>query len=260
MGVPTPEVTDVELQTFNFDTLPVRVVMDGDQPWFVAVDVALILGYRNSPDATRLLDADEKGTHIVHTPGGAQEMTTISESGLFNLVLRSRRPEARPFRRWVTGDVLPTLRRTGTYSVSQAVPQTLPEALRLAADLAEQREQLLSENALLAPKAQVYDALIAADGTYAVGDAAKLLGTGELKLFRTLRERQVLMDGTRSGVEHHNLPYQRFLDAGYFTVVTRPRPGGDTGRVSQTTRVTAKGLAWLQRSLERQGLLLARPA
>ena len=90
--------------------------------------------------------------------------------------------------------------------------------------------------------------------------AAKLLGTGELKLFRTLRERQVLMDGTRSGVEHHNLPYQRFLDAGYFTVVTRPRPGGDTGRVSQTTRVTAKGLAWLQRSLERQGLLLARPA
>lgn len=252
----------MELQTFNFDTLPVRVVMDGDQPWFVAVDVALILGYRNSPDATRLLDADEKGTHIVHTPGGAQEMTTISESGLFNLVLRSRRPEARPFRRWVTGEVLPAIRTTGTYTAGlPAVPQSLPEALRLAADLAEQREQLLSENALLAPKAQVYDALIAADGTYAVGDAAKILGTGELRLFRTLRERQVLMDGARSGAGHHNLPYQRFLDAGYFVVVTRPRPGGEAGRVTQTTRVTARGLAWMQRSMDRQGLLpLARPA
>lgn len=259
----SPEVNDVELQTFNFDTLPVRVVHRDGEPWFVAVDVAAILGLGNPRSSVALLDEDERAVHSVDTPSGRQSLTVISESGLYSLILRSRRAEARPFRKWLTAEVIPAIRRTGRYSLSSdapPVPQSLPEALRLAADLAEQREQLLSENALLAPKAQVYDALIAADGTYAVGDAAKLLGTGELKLFRTLRERQVLMDGTRSGVEHHNLPYQRFLDAGYFTVVTRPRPGGDTGRVSQTTRVTAKGLAWLQRSLERQGLLLARPA
>ncbi|ULH16010.1 phage antirepressor KilAC domain-containing protein [Deinococcus sp. KNUC1210] len=78
--------------------------------------------------------------------------------------------------------------------------------------------------AVLAPKALVYDALISAYGTYSVGDAAKVkvLGTGEVRLFRTLRDRSILMDGARSGVEHHNVPYQRFIEAGYFTVITRP--------------------------------------
>lgn len=252
----------MELQTFNFNALPVRVVTQHGQPWFVAVDVALILGYRNSPDATRLLDEDEKGAHILRTPGGAQEFTIISESGLYSLILRSRREEARRFRKWVTGEVLPAIHRTGTYvlpGLSQ-VPQSLPEALRLAADLAEQREQLAAENALLTPKAQVYDALISADGTYAVGDAAKLLGTGELRLFALLRDRGVLMNRHTSGAEHHNLPYQRFIDAGYFKVITRPRPG-DASRVTQTTRVTAKGLGWLQRRMDGQGpRSLARPA
>lgn len=142
-----------------------------------------------------------------------------------------------------------------------ALPTSLSEALRLAADLAEQRERLAAENALLAPKAQVYDALISSDGTYAVGDAAKILGTGEVRLFAQLRERNILMDRQRSGAEHHNLPYQQYIERGYFTVITRPRPGSDTGKVSQTTRVTAKGLAWLQKGLQQQNLLLAeRPA
>lgn len=253
----------MHLQTFNFDTLSVRVVMVGGEPWFVAVDVAAILGLSNPRSSVALLDDDERSVHSMDTPSGLQTLTIISESGLYSLLLRSRRTEARAFRKWLTAEVIPSIRRTGTFALAPtaAIPQSLPEALRLAADLAEQREQLLSENALLTPKAQVYDALIAADGTYAVGDAAKILGTGELRLFRTLRERGVLMDGARSGAEHHNLPYQRFLDAGYFVVVTRPRPGGEAGRVTQTTRVTSRGLAWMQRSMDRQGLLpLARPA
>lgn len=251
----------MELQTFNFNMMPVRVINVDGQPWFVAVDVALILGYRSSPDATRLLDEDEKGTQIVPTPGGAQELTIISESGLYNLILRSRKDEAKPFRKWVTAEVLPAIRQTGSYSMTLALPQSLPEALRLAADLAEQKEQLAAQNALLAPKAEVYDALMSADGTYAVGDAAKILGTGEVRLFKLLRDRGVLMDGNRSGAEHHNLPYQQYLERGYFQVITRPRPGGDAGRVTQTTRITAKGLAWLQKGMTQQGLLpLARPA
>lgn len=247
----------MELQTFNFNVMPVRVVTVDGEPWFVATDVALILGYRDAANATRLLDEDEKGTQIVSTLRGPQELTVVSESGLYSLILRSRKEEARPFRKWVTAQVIPSIRRTGSYALTpqRLLPQTLPEALRLAADLAEDRERLAAENALLTPKAQVYDALIDADGTYAVGDAAKLLGTGELRLFALLRERQVLMDKVRSGAEHHNLPYQRYLDAGYFVVITRPRPGGEGGRVSQTPRVTARGLAWLQRRMSRQGLL-----
>lgn len=249
----------MELQTFNFNALAVRVVTLNGQPWFVAADVALILGYTSTKDATRVLDEDEKGGHILPTPGGAQEFTIISESGLYTLILRSRRDEARRFRKWVTGEVLPAIQRTGTYGLPQ-LPQSLPEALRLAADLAEQREQLAAEKALLAPKAEVYDALISADGTYAVGDAAKILGTGEIRLFALLRARKILMDRNVSGAEHHNLPYQQYIDAGYFKVITRPRPGNAT-RVTQTPRITAKGLTWLQRKMGENGLLpLARPA
>ena len=101
----------------------------------------------------------------------------------------------------------------------------------------------------LAPQAQQFRALMSADGTYSVADAAKLLGTGERRLFALLRERGILMDKARSGDDHHNIPYQAYLDRGYFEVITRPRPGGDSDRVTKTPRVTPKGLGWLERKL-----------
>lgn len=92
--------------------------MVDDAPWFVASDVAALLEYRNAPDMTRMLDEDEKDTQIVRTLGGGQEMTVISESGLYSAVLRSRKPEARQFRKWVTAEVLPAIRKTGRYEVA----------------------------------------------------------------------------------------------------------------------------------------------
>lgn len=100
---------------FKFGDHNVRVVLRDGDPWFVAVDVALTLGYRNAPDAARHLDEDEKGTQIVRTPGGDQKVTVINESGLYALVLRSRKPEARKFAKWVTSEVLPAIRKTGVY-------------------------------------------------------------------------------------------------------------------------------------------------
>lgn len=106
---------------FAFETTDIRVVTnDQGEPWFVAGDVADLLGYRNAPDMTRLLDDDEKGTHNLRTLGGEQEMTLISESGLYACILKSRRPEAKTFRKWVTGEVLPSLRKTGRYAVPVA--------------------------------------------------------------------------------------------------------------------------------------------
>lgn len=136
---------------------------------------------------------------------------------------------------------------------------TYPEALRQLADTLEAKAQAEAALQLAAPKVEAFDALMSADGTYAVGDAAKILGTGEIRLFQLLRDKQILMDRARSGTAHHNLPYQQFIDRGYFTVITRPRPDGE--RITQTTRVTAKGLAWLQKNMAQQGLLpLPRPA
>lgn len=114
------------IQPFTFGQNTIRTLTIGDAVWFVATDVAEALGYRNAPDAARHLDDDEKGTQIVRTPGGDQRVTIINESGLYALVLRSRKPEARKFAKWVTGEVLPAIRKTGSYGQTQtpALPLT----------------------------------------------------------------------------------------------------------------------------------------
>lgn len=120
---------------FAFGEKLVRVQMDenGD-PWFVAKDVAVILGYRDAFNMVRMLDEDEKGTRLVSTTSGEQEMTVISESGLYAVCLRSERPEAKPFRKWVTADLLPTLRKTGVYSMPGAFSRAGRDSLLLHMD------------------------------------------------------------------------------------------------------------------------------
>jgi prophage antirepressor-like protein len=112
-----------DLIQYTFEQETVRVVLIGDEPWWVATDVARVLGYKQSAFMTRLLDSDEKGLHIVQTLGGDQDMNVISESGLFAAILKSRKPEAKRFRRWVTGEVLPSIRRTGRYEMFNDPPQ-----------------------------------------------------------------------------------------------------------------------------------------
>lgn len=112
-----------DLIAFTFDATAVRVIdRDGD-PWFAATDVASVLGYRDAEKLTRLLDEDEKGTLKVGTLGGEQELVFVSEAGLYHAAFRSRSPAARQLRRWVTHDVLPTLRTTGSYGLQR---QTMP--------------------------------------------------------------------------------------------------------------------------------------
>lgn len=104
-----------QLSTFKFGDQQIRVIDKDGQPWFVAVDLAKALGYHNTHDAGRLLDDDEKGAHIVRTLGGKQKLVIVNESGMYALVLKSRKPEAKPFRRWVTSEVLPSIRKNGSY-------------------------------------------------------------------------------------------------------------------------------------------------
>lgn len=116
---------------FNFHSNEVRVVMRDGEPWFVCTDVADALGYLTAKDAARHLDDDEKGRQIVPTLGGDQSLTIINESGLYALVLRSRKPEARKFAKWVTGEVLPAIRKTGAYRKDIA-PSQIADSYRLA--------------------------------------------------------------------------------------------------------------------------------
>lgn len=102
---------------FDFDQHPIRTVLLEDMPWFVASDVCGVLGIKNHRDSLRHLDDDEKGVVSTDTPGGIQQVSVVNESGLYALVLRSRKPEARKFAKWVTAEVLPAIRQTGSYGV-----------------------------------------------------------------------------------------------------------------------------------------------
>jgi prophage antirepressor-like protein len=106
-----------EVQIFNFEGFRgIRVIIRNGEPWFVAKDVCDILDIKNSRDVVaKTLDDDEKGVDTIYTPGGNQEMSIVSESGLYNLIFQSRKPVARLFRRWVTHEVLPAIRKTGRY-------------------------------------------------------------------------------------------------------------------------------------------------
>lgn len=125
----------------------VRVVDVDGEPWFVAKDVCECLELGNPRTSIALLDEDEKGVHTMDTPGGAQEMSIVSEAGLYSLILRSRKPEAKAFKRWITHEVLPSIRKTGQYGgyALPRVPQSFPDALRMIADIEEEKQLALEQ-------------------------------------------------------------------------------------------------------------------
>lgn len=111
----------------------VRTIVRDDEPWFVAADVCRALEVSNSRDAVARLDEDEKGVVLTDTPGGRQEMTIVNEPGLYSLVLGSRKPEAKAFKRWITHEVIPTIRKTGAYSINPGAAQLRAQAMLLNA-------------------------------------------------------------------------------------------------------------------------------
>lgn len=151
------------LQLFQNEQFgPIRTVMVDGEPWFVAKDVCEALDITNSRDAVARLDDDEKGVVLTDTLGGAQELSAVNEPGLYTLILGSRKPEAKAFRRWITHEVLPALRRTGRYGAPGSVTQSITE-LRAAMDAMQDMLDELREK--IPPRSSVDRALLAqADG------------------------------------------------------------------------------------------------
>lgn len=231
-----------EIQVFkNEEFGEVRSLNIGGEPWFVGKDVADILGYTNSRKAINdHVDNEDKGVTKCDTLGGKQDLTIINESGLYSLILSSKLPTAKSFKRWVTSEVLPAIRKTGTYSM---VPQTYVEALRELADTVEQKEKLMNENQEMKPKALFADAVSASDESILVGQLAKLIKQngyeiGQNRLFQWLRDHGYLIKGG----QRKNQPTQKSMDLGLFEVKERiiTNPDGST-RITLTTKVTGKG-------------------
>ena len=230
---------------------PVRVVSASDgAPWFVGRDVALALGYSNPGKAVRdhVPAAHKRGTDSF-TPsdlhGFDPQTVLISEPGLYRLIMRSHTPAAEAFQEWVTAIVLPSLRRTGSFSLDQA-PRTYAEALRALADQHEAAEVARAEVAELTPSATAWETLSEAGGDYSLREAAQVLDrdplieTGQHRLARLLRE--------LGWCGPDGQPYQRHVDRGRLVRRTRTYPHPRTGaeRVTTQLRVTARGVRELR--------------
>ena len=221
----------------------IRALSMGGEPWFVAKDVCNALGLGNTGQAIAKLDQDEKGITNVDTLGGIQQVSTISEPGFYKLVLKSRKPEAKAFQRWVTHEVLPSIRRDGAYVASDGTEDDatlMARALIAAQRTIERNKRELDE---MRPKALFADAVSASHTAILVGDLAKLLKQngvemGQNRLFQWLRERGYLM---KSGASR-NMPTQRSMELGLFEVKERTinNPDGSV-RITKTTKVTGKG-------------------
>lgn len=173
------------------------ILIDGD-PWFVAADVCKALEIERTNRALSRLDDDEKGAHSVSTPGGRQRMSIISESGLYSLILGSRKPEARAFKRWITHEVIPSIRKHGAYMTDslldalEAHPEAVPEYLnRLRSENARNRE-LTRRLRLALPKAEYYDAFVDPADCTNIRTTAKELGVPEKQFTRYLEEKKYL--------------------------------------------------------------------
>ena len=238
----------------------IRAMCDENgEPLFVAKDVCAILDLGNTRSSIALLDDDEKGVHSVDTPGGKQQMTTVTEPGFYKLVMRSRKPEAKAFQRWVTHEVLPALRRDGGYMVARAdetPEETMARALLLAQGTMERQKSriagLEAENEEMRPKALFADAVAASDGTCLIGEFAKMLrqngvDIGQNRLFAMLRE-----DGYLGKVgQNRNVPTQRSMELGLFRIKETAITHSDGHvTINRTPKLTGKGQRYF---LERYG-------
>lgn len=240
-----------QLQVFNNTEFgQVRTMMISGSPWFVAKDVCECLGITKHRDAVSRLDGDERGSVEVDTLGGTQQMAAVNEYGLYSLVLSSRKPSAKAFKRWITHEVIPAIRKHGAYMTGETLEQALtsPDFLiRLATELkTEQEARRLAEAQIEAnkPKVLFADSVAASHGSILVGELAKLLNQngidiGQNRLFNWLRENGYLI--CRKGTDY-NMPTQRSMEMQLFSIKETAITHSDGHvSISKTVKVTGKG-------------------
>lgn len=226
-----------QIQEFNFNGLELHALLLDGEPWFVGADVARALEYRTASDMFRGVDDEDKGYAKVRTPGGDQRMITVNESGLYTAIVRANTERAKPFRRWVTNDVLPAIRKTGAYEL----PKTLEErSLALIGELTAAIQAKEIELQEARPKVEIYDKVLTQEHTFGFRDLCKTLREhfpiNEADIRRLLREKKILTTSDRLDV------YSHAVDTGW--AVRRPQ-GTWGGKERFSPRFTNKTLQWL---------------
>jgi len=233
----------------------VRVLVRDNEPWFVAADVCRALEIANLRDAMLQLDDDEKGTSLINTPGGYQEMIIINETGLYSLVLDSRKPEAKAFKRWITHEVIPAICKYGIYAMPQIVEEMLADPDAMIQVLQALKAEY-ERNEMLAEKVEedkpyvdfAYSIATTSDSIH-VGDFAELvcdsgINIGRNRLFDWLRNNGYLMEDDK--------PYQRHVYGGLFSVKEHTAHTVCGDRNYSTTLITGKGQLVLMEALRNE--------
>lgn len=250
----------MDIQVFNNEQFGnVRAMSLNDEPWFVAKDVCDVLGIKTNHlrEDGRGLDDDE----VMNLPNwevGGKAPLIVSEAGFYKLVMRSRKPEAKAFQRWVTHEVLPAIRRTGGYMVAkqdETPEQIMARAVLVAQDTIERQKKQIEE---LKPKALFADAVAASDGTCLVGELAKMLkqngvNIGQNRLFSWLRENGYL---GKTG-SNRNVPTQRSMEQGLFRIKETAVTHSDGHvTINRTPKVTGKGQRYFIEAFAKRGDLV----
>ena len=246
-----------EMMIFNNPEFgSVRTVCIDSEPWLVGKDVAEILGYSNPRKALiDHVDADDKGVTKCDTLGGTQNLTVINESGFYSLVLSSKMPNAKKFKHWVTAEVLPTIRKTGGYVANEDVfvetylpfaDEPIKQLFRIQCRVINQLNERIRKDE---PKVKFADHVSDSTNLIDVNKMAKLcadhgIRIGRNRLFAWLRSRRILMGG--------NIPYQEYIENGYFRVKESVYESNGQTRTYQQTFVTGKGQQYILSRLMRE--------
>ncbi len=237
-----------ELQVFNNDEFgSIRTVIIENEPWFVGKDVAEVLGYTNPSKAlSDHVDTEDKLNNETLLSLGQRGGWLINESGLYSLILSSKLPKAKKFKRWVTSEVLPAIRKTGSYNLPDF--NNPAEAARAWAKEYEEKQKALAQVTEMKPKAEFYDDVTGSTDTIDIGSVAKVLNIpnmGRNKLFSFLREKKVL--------NKRNEPYQEYVDKGYFRQIETSWEHNGTTHINLKTVVFQKGVDYIRQLVLKKG-------
>lgn len=233
-----------QLKIFEYKNNKIRTEIINNEPFFCAQDVCKVLDIKNNRDAILRLKKDDVATIDTLTNGGKQKMSFVSEAGLYQIIFESRKPEAEAFKHWVTHEVLPSIRKTGSYSTNQQfkLPKNYLEALEALVETEKEKMLLEVKIEKNKPKIDFYDDFAESKGLKSFLTFSKLTGIGRNKLMLKLREEHI--------TTKNNLPYQKYVELGYFEV---KETLNGAFNYSQTF-ITPKGVQWLQKILKLESL------
>ena len=251
----TAKVTTQDVQVFNCELGSIRVIIENGEPLFMASDLCKVLEYKNGRDTINRLFSNsvakyyagvETGKKANGTPAIQNKLCSfLTESQMYKLIMRSNAKNAEAFQNWVCNEVLPSIRKTGGYNVTQSqfkIPQTYAEALLEAGRLALENEKLIAQAKENEPKVKAFNELMQSKDALDFLTFSKVVGIGRTKLFAKLRELNVL--------RADNTPYQRYIDNGYFRVIESSYTQNDTTRIYTKTMILPKGQKYITNKIK----------